>query len=95
MSSNILLKFLNAMLKILIACRTKKSKPKTKTKSHRGIKINRMASESSKAIPEARKPEYDSYRMLSKNYVQTRATYLTKLAIKYGRRIKAFSYLLK
>lgn len=50
-----------------------------------------MASDFSIAILDAKRPEDKSYRILRENYVQTRAIYLAKLAIKYRRKIKAFS----
>lgn len=50
-----------------------------------------MASDSSIAILDAKRPEDKSYRTLRENYVQTRAIYLAKPAIKHGKKIKAFS----
>lgn len=50
-----------------------------------------MASDSSIAILDAKRPEDKSYRTLRENYVQTRAIYLAKPAIKHRRKIKAFS----
>lgn len=50
-----------------------------------------MASDSSIAILDAKRPKDKSYRILRENYVQTRAIYLAKLAIKYEKKIKVFS----
>ena len=57
MPSNIILKFLNAMEKILKVFRTKTKTKTQKLKTPREVKIIRVATESSVAILEFRRPQ--------------------------------------